>query len=129
MEFHTRDAAVMGIAQAIALAPGVSRSGVTISAGRWLRFDRESATRLSFLMAIPITGGATLYKGAELAATASPAASAAPSSGASSRRGSAASSPIAFLLKFVQTHTFRPFVIYRVVLGIAVIIIFATGIR
>ena len=36
---------------------------------------------------------------------------------------------IAFLLKFVQTHTFRPFVIYRVVLGIAVIIIFATGIR
>ena len=58
---------VMGVAQALALAPGVSRSGVTISAGRWLRFDREAATRLSFLMSIPIIGGATLYKGAQLA--------------------------------------------------------------
>ena len=59
-DYHARDATVMGIAQAIALAPGVSRSGVTISAGRWLRFDRESATRLSFMMAIHITAGATL---------------------------------------------------------------------
>ena len=66
-EFQTPDAATMGIAQALALAPGVSRSGVTISAGRWLRFDREAATRLSFLMSIPIIGGATLYKGAEVA--------------------------------------------------------------
>ena len=63
-DFHGRDAGIMGFAQAVALAPGVSRSGVTITAGRWLHFNRESATRLSFLMAIPITGGATLYKGA-----------------------------------------------------------------
>ena len=65
-DFHRRDAVLMGIAQALALAPGVSRSGVTISAGRWLRFDRESAAQLSFLMSIPITGGAALYKGVEM---------------------------------------------------------------
>jgi undecaprenyl-diphosphatase len=128
-DYHGRDAGIMGFAQAIALAPGVSRSGVTITAGRWLHFNRESATRLSFLMAIPITGGATLYKGAELARDGIP-----PGFGGAFFWGVVASGvsgfiAIAWLLRFVQTHTFRPFVIYRVVLGLAVIIIFASGIR
>ena len=91
-DFHRRDAGIMGFAEAVALAPGVSRSGVTISAGRWLHFNRESATRLSFLMAIPITGGATLYKGAELARDGIPSGFGSASSGAWSRPGSAASS-------------------------------------
>jgi undecaprenyl-diphosphatase len=128
-DFHTRDATVMGIAQALALAPGVSRSGVTISAGRWLRFDRESATRISFLMSIPIIGGATLYKGAQVARDGIPS-----GFGGAFFWGVVASAisgfvAIAFLLKYVQTHSFRPFVIYRIVVGVAVIIIFATGIR
>ena len=89
VDFHRRDAVIMGVAQALALAPGVSRSGVTISAGRWLRFDRESATRLSFLMSIPITGGAALYKGVEMFAQGDgiPPGSAARSSGAWSSSG------------------------------------------
>ena len=128
-DFHTRDAGVMGITQALALAPGVSRSGVTISAGRWLRFDRGAATRISFLMSIPIIGGATLYKGAQLARDGIPS-----GFGSAFLWGVVASAisgflAIAFLLRYVRTHSFRPFVIYRVVLGIAVIVIFATGIR
>jgi undecaprenyl-diphosphatase len=128
-DFHGRDAVVMGFAQAMALAPGVSRSGVTITAGRWLHFDRQSATRLSFLMAIPITGGATLFKGVELARDGIPSGFGGAFFWGVVASGISGFIAIAFLLKFVQTHTFRPFVIYRVVLGIAVIIIFATGIR
>ncbi|MEX1009044.1 MAG: undecaprenyl-diphosphate phosphatase [Acidimicrobiia bacterium] len=128
-DFHTRDAGVMGIAQALALAPGVSRAGVTISAGRWLHFDRQAATRLSFLMSIPIIGGATLYKGAQLARDGIPS-----GFGSAFFWGVAASAvsgflAIAFLLRYVRTHSFRPFVIYRIVVGIVIIVIFATGIR
>jgi undecaprenyl-diphosphatase len=128
--FHRRDAVAMGLAQALALAPGVSRSGATISAGRWLRFDRASAAKLSFLMSIPITGGAALYKGAELVHDGG-----IPSGfEAAFFWGIVASMvsgfiAIAFLMRFVRTHSFTPFVIYRVVLGVAVIVIFATGIR
>jgi undecaprenyl-diphosphatase len=129
-EFRRRDAITMGMAQALALAPGVSRSGATISAGRWLRFDRASAAKLSFLMSIPITGGAALYKGVELFGNGG-----IPSGfGAAFFWGIMASMvsgfiAIAFLLRFVRTHSFLPFVIYRIVLGVAVIFIFATGIR
>jgi len=129
-DFHRRDAIVMGIAQALALAPGVSRSGATISAGRWLRFDRASAAKLSFLMSIPITGGAAIYKGAEMVNDGG----IPPGFGGAFFWGIVASMvsgfvAIAFLLRFVRTHSFTPFVIYRIVLGVAVIIIFATGIR
>jgi undecaprenyl-diphosphatase len=129
-EFHRKDAALMGVAQALALAPGVSRSGATISMGRWLRFDRASAAKLSFLMSIPITGGAVLYKGAEMLNEGGIPAG----FGAAFFWGIVASMlsgfvAIAFLLKYVQRHSFKPFVIYRLVVGTAVIIIFATGIR
>jgi undecaprenyl-diphosphatase len=119
----------MGIAQALALAPGVSRSGVTITAGRWLHFNRESATRLSFLMSIPIIGGATVYKGAQLARDGIPSGFGGAFFWGVVASGISGFVAIAFLLKYVQTHSFRPFVIYRIVVGIAVIVIFATGIR
>ena len=57
-----RDALIMGFAQALALVPGVSRSGATISAARFLGFERNAAARLSFLMALPVTLGAVLLK-------------------------------------------------------------------
>jgi undecaprenyl-diphosphatase len=129
-QFNRRDAVFMGTAQALALAPGVSRSGATISMGRWLRFDRAAAAKLSFLMSIPITAGAALYKGAEMFRDGG-----IPSGfGGAFFWGIVASMvsgfiAIAFLLKYVQRHSFLPFVIYRIVLGVAVIIIFATGIR
>jgi undecaprenyl-diphosphatase len=128
-EFRRRDAIGMGMAQALALAPGVSRSGATISAGRWLRFDRASAAKLSFLMSIPITAGAALYKGAEMfRGDGIPA-----GFGGAFFWGIVASMvsgflAIAFLLRYVRTHSFLPFVIYRIVLGVGVIIVFATDI-
>ena len=53
----------MGFAQALALAPGVSRSGITITAGRFMKLDRDSAARFSFLLLLPIVLGAVLLKG------------------------------------------------------------------
>lgn len=129
-EFRGRDAVLMGAAQALALAPGVSRSGATISMGRWVRFDRASAAKISFLMSIPITGGAVLYKGFEMFRDGG-----IPHGFGGAFFWGVVSSmvsgfiAIAFLLKYVQRHSFTPFVIYRVVLGVVVIIIFATGIR
>jgi undecaprenyl-diphosphatase len=127
--FHGRDAVLMGTAQALALAPGVSRSGATISMGRWLRFDRASAAKLSFLMSIPITGGAALYKGAEMVGNGGIPAG----FGAAFFWGIVASmvsgfAAIWFLLRYVRTHSFLPFVIYRVVLGVFVIVVFATDV-
>lgn len=128
--FHRRDAWLMGTAQALALAPGVSRSGATISMGRWLRFDRASAAKLSFLMSIPITGGAAVYKGVEMFREGG----IPPGFGGAFFWGIIASMvsgflAIALLLRYVRTHSFLPFVIYRIVLGVVVIVVFTTGIR
>jgi undecaprenyl-diphosphatase len=128
-DFRTRDAVIMGVAQALALQPGVSRSGVTMTAGRWVRFDRPSAARISFLMSIPIIAGAGLFKGAEVARDGIP-----PGMGGAFFWGFVASAisgflAIAWLLRFLQGHSFFPFVVYRWVVGAAVIIVFATGLR
>jgi undecaprenyl-diphosphatase len=128
--FRTRDAVLMGTAQAIALQPGVSRAGITISASRWLGFDRDSAARLSFLMALPIIAGAGIYKGASVVKDGG-----IPSDFVSpfiwGMVASAVSGwiAIAFLLRLLRTHSFTPFVIYRFIVGAIVIIVFATGLR
>jgi len=129
-DFRTRDAIVMGIAQAVALQPGVSRAGVTMSAGRWLHFDRESAARLSFLMSIPIIAGAALYKAAE-AATGNGIPNDFVEAMVWGTLASAVSGFIAIagLLRLLNRGTFTPLVLYRVALGVGVIIVFATGVR
>jgi len=130
-EFARRDAVLMGLAQAVALQPGVSRSGVTMSMARWRRFDRSATARLSFLMSIPITGGAVAYKlgklfvldggipngfgGAFVVGIV-----------ASGLSGFAA---VAFLIKLLRTQTFAPFVAYRVAAGLAVVILAASSLR
>lgn len=129
-EFGLRDAVVMGAAQALALQPGVSRSGFTITAGRWLRFDRDAAARISFLMAIPITAGAALYKGAKLVADGG----IPPGFGGAFFWGVVTSGITGFVaiwgtLRYVRTRTFTPFVVYRVALGIAVLALAASSFR
>ena len=124
-EFKVRDAVVMGAAQALALQPGVSRSGVTITAGRWMGFERDSAARISFLMSLPIIGGAGLYKGLKLLGT-----GLAPGTGAAFAWGTLASAVTGFgavwlVLAYVRRHSFMPFVVYRVLVGVALLVTLA----
>jgi len=65
-EIRIRDAVIIGLAQALSLVPGTSRSGVTITAGRLLGFERQDAARFSFLLSAPVILLATLYKGGEM---------------------------------------------------------------
>ena len=129
-DFRRRDAVIMGLAQAVALQPGVSRAGVTMTAGRWLKFDRAAAARLSFLMSIPIIAGAGLYKGAEvIGGRGIPSGFIAPFIWGTIAAAVSGFLAIAWLLRYLQTNSFMPFVIYRWVVGGAVIVIFATGLR
>ena len=121
--FSVRDALLMGTAQAVALQPGVSRSGATISMGRFLGFDRDAAARISFLMSVPITGGLGLYKAVKLFAIDG---GLPPGFGAPFAWGIVASGitgfiAVAALIRLIQTRTFFPFVVYRAVAGVFVI--------
>jgi undecaprenyl-diphosphatase len=128
-EFTVRDAVVVGAAQALALNPGTSRSGITMTAGRFCHFTRDAAVRISFLMMIPVTGGAVLWKGIGLARDGIPEGLGVPM--VVGIITSAVSGWLAVwgLLRLVRTHSFTPFVIYRVALGLFVLIIVATGWR
>jgi undecaprenyl-diphosphatase len=118
-----------GVAQMLALIPGVSRSGATIAMGRTLGYDRVSATRYSFLLAIPAVLGSGFY---ELNTALSRPELAGPFSlletfvatGVAFAIGWAV---IAWLMKYVQTRSFMPFVVYRLALGGALMIALATG--
>jgi len=128
-DYGPRQALLMGAAQAAALSPGVSRSGITITAGRWLGFDRDAAARLSFLMSMPITGGAALYKGAQLAVDGLP-----PGTAGAFLWGIVASAvtglaAVWLVLKVVRTGSFLPFVAYRVLAGAAVLALLASPLR
>jgi len=123
-EFGPRDALVMGLAQAAALQPGVSRSGATMSMGRKLGFDRDAAARLSFLMSMPIIAGALLYEGAGVVADGGLPPGLAPAFA----WGVVTSGITGFiavwgLLRLIRTRSFTPFVSYRIVAGVAIIAI------
>jgi undecaprenyl-diphosphatase len=129
VEFGWRDALTMGAAQALALSPGVSRSGVTISAGRWLRFERASAARLSFLMSLPVIGGAGLFKGAKVLADGLPGGMGGAFAAGVVTSGVTGAFAVWAVLRIVQTRSFTPFVVYRVLAGAAVLALLATGVR
>jgi undecaprenyl-diphosphatase len=117
-----RDGLLIGLAQCIALVPGVSRSGATISAGLLRGLDRVSATRLSFLLGIPALLAAGGY-GLKDATTSGPGApGAGPTIIATVVAFLVAYAAIAFLLRFVARHTIAAFAPYRVLLGVAVLV-------
>ena len=127
-DFRLRDALLVGAAQSLALTPGVSRSGVTITTARKLGFDRDAAARLSFLMSLPIIAGALAYEGVDLIGDFPP------GFGPAFAWGIAASAVSGWVavwatLRLVRTRTFTPFVVYRVVVGIAVLVIAASSFR
>jgi undecaprenyl-diphosphatase len=116
------DAVLIGIAQAFALIPGVSRSGSTITAGLARGLNREAAARFSFLMLAPITAGAVLLKAhAVMKAGGLPPGMKTPLLIGISVSAALGLAVIAFFLRFLRTHSLNLFVVYRVLLGIAVI--------
>lgn len=114
-------ALLIGVAQALALMPGVSRSGITMTAGLALGLTREAAARFSFLLATPIMLGATVFQCRHLVTEPATVPWLPLLIGvvASAVTGFAA---IAFLLRFLRQHTFYPFVIYRLVLAAVVVL-------
>jgi undecaprenyl-diphosphatase len=123
------DGLKIGLAQVLALAPGTSRSGITITAARYLGLDRDSAARFSFLLLIPAVAGATAYKALEAGKEGLP-----PGVGEPMVVGTIAAAvsgywAISFLLRLVRTTSYRPFVLYRYAAGIAILLIIATGLR
>jgi undecaprenyl-diphosphatase len=128
-QFSMRDALVVGAAQALALNPGTSRSGITITAGRWRGFDRDAAARISFLMSIPVTAGAVVYKVGGLAVDGIPDGLLAPMLVGIVTSGVAGWFAVWGTLRLVRSHSFFPFVVYRVALGVAVLVIAATSWR
>jgi len=123
-------ALVVGAAQALALMPGVSRSGITITAGRFLRLDRDSAARLSFYLLIPIVFGAVLYKGlTDVVFGSLPSGSTGPFVVGTIAAAGAGLIAIELLLSYVRRHDYTIFVVYRLCLAAAIFIIIATGLR
>jgi len=120
-----KHAILLGIAQAGALVPGVSRSGATISMGLFLGYERAAATRYAFLLAIPAVVGAGLFKLKDI--------------GGDNSYGTGPTvvgtvvsfvvglAVIHWLLKYVSTHSYTPFVLYRVGLGALVLILVGAG--
>jgi undecaprenyl-diphosphatase len=118
----------LGLAQGLALQPGVSRSGITMTAARWIGIDRESAARFSFLLAIPIIAGAGLYKGIDLAQTGFQ------GYGSEFFWGFVASAVSGYLviwglLGYLRRHTFKAFMYYRLAVAALVFVLIATGAR
>jgi undecaprenyl-diphosphatase len=125
-----RDGALVGLAQCLALVPGVSRSGSTISAGLFLNLDRQLAARFGFLLGIPAVFASGLFS--------------LPDAFAPVAEGMSATGPqllvsvalafavglaaITWLLRFVGSHTMYWFVGYRIVLGLLVVALLATGV-
>ena len=128
-EVSWRDAIMVGIAQAFAIVPGVSRSGVTISAGLFRGMKRETAARFSFYLSMPIIAGAVAKKSFELVRESVAIDQLTPFIAGILSAGVVGYLAIAFLMRYLQTHTTYLFVCYRIALGIAVLLAIWIGIR
>jgi undecaprenyl-diphosphatase len=121
-----RPALIIGVAQAIAIIPGTSRSGITMTAARALGFERPEAARFAFLLGIPAIGGAGILKLGD-----------AVSSGETISFGMLLTAALTFfvalgtitvLMKLVRHMSFLPFAVYRVILGVALLALIYSGI-
>lgn len=129
-QLNSQHGLLYGAAQALALIPGVSRSGATIAMGRLLGYSRDAALRYSFLLAIPAVFGSGLYQLKDAFSS-----SAAPNVFSITETFAATAVAfgvgylvIAWLLKFVSTKSFMPFIIYRVILGTILLVLLGTGV-
>jgi len=128
-EFGTREALLVGAAQVLALNPGTSRSGITMSAARANGFSRDVAARISFLMSIPVTAGAIVVKVGGLVADGVPDGLIAPMIAGIVTSALSGWLAVWGLLRLVRTRNFDPFVVYRVAAGVAILIALASSWR
>ena len=121
-DWSLRDAMVMGVWQAIALIPGTSRSGITITGARFMGYGRSDAARLSMLMSIPVIIESGVFLGAEAIYTAN----------VGLIRDSAIAAAFAFvsallaltlMMRLLRSVSFTPYVIYRIVLGVVLLVV------
>ena len=129
-DWGARDATRMGLAQAIALIPGVSRSGITMSVARVAGYDRDGAARLAFLMSVPIIAGAGLFKGIQVGLDGG-----IPSEFRAAFVVGALTAAVTgwiavwATLRIVRTRSFTPFVVERIALGALALFLLAAGLR
>ena len=123
-----KDALIIGAFQALSpVLPGISRSGATISAGLFLKFDRVTATRLSFFMGIPSLVAAGLLEAVTEAGAISDTVGWTPTIIATVVSGVVAYATIAWLLRFVSSNKFTSFLVYRVLLGLLIMVLAGTN--
>jgi undecaprenyl-diphosphatase len=128
-DLEVRDAVLVGLAQAAALQPGVSRSGVTITAARALGMEREEAARFSFLLALPIIAGAGASKALSLTGGGLPSGFAWPFLWGVVASGVTGFLVIWLILSYVRRGSFAPFVVYRILVAIFVLALIVSGVR
>ena len=129
-ELSLREGLAVGVAQALALMPGVSRSGITITAGRLFRLDRDAAARLSFLLLVPTVLGAVVLKGVKdvLLGDLPPGWKGPFVVGVLSAWGTGLLA-IQWLLGYVRRHTYGLFVVYRLVVAAVIVLLIVAGAR
>ena len=128
-QLNIKHGILYGIAQSLALIPGVSRSGATIAMGRLLGYSREAALRYSFLLALPAVFGSGFYQLKSALSEDQVAVYSLPETFVATVIAFIVGYlVIAWLLKFITTRSFAPFIIYRVVLGTVVLVLLATGV-
>ncbi len=125
-DLSVRDGLIYGACQALALIPGVSRSGATISGGLFMGYTREAATRYAFLLAIPAVLASGFYEALDIGSD--PNVAWGPTILATVIAFGVGYAVIAWLIRYVSTNSYMPFVVYRVALGTLVLILLATGV-
>lgn len=115
------DAIVVGVSQGFAVIPGVSRSGITMSAGLFRRMKRETAARFSFLLSTPLIAGAALKKGLDVRHEGLPHAMRVPFAAGIVVSAIVGYIVIGWLIRYLEQRTFKPFVAYRIALGVVVL--------
>lgn len=128
-EISMRDAAVIGAAQVLALNPGTSRSGISMSAAMARGLDRTAAARFSFLLSIPVTAGAVVVKVGGLVSDGIPDGLVAPMIVGVVTAGLSGWLAVWGLMRLIRTSSFDGFVAYRVLLGAGVLVALASGWR
>jgi undecaprenyl-diphosphatase len=123
-----RDTLIIGITQCLALIPGISRSGATMSAGLLRELDRVAVTRLSFFLSIPALAGATILQSITKFDEISNGVGWGPTLLATAVSFVVAYFAISWLLRYIARHNYAIFIVYRVVLGTLVLILVATGV-